>query len=695
MLFGVTTNLLSGIASGILGGGAEGDFSPLYLDFTGGVYRNPDAASFDDIVTLTRSTTGTYVDESGVIQTAAIDEERFDYSSGTKGLLIEKSVTNQLVESEDFSAGWTVTGATIDTDQIEAPDSATTADFFKPNNSGSNFNFLFYNSATTAGLKYTQSIFAKAGGYGYLQFAASTGFTSSYQNFDLANGVVAGGDIVGDAHIEDFGNGWYRCSVTLEATATNSSSRILFNARGDDGARLAAFASDGVSGVYVWGAQLEQSDVPTSYIPTGGSQVTRAADVLTISPVAMAGNILKEGSEVISNGDFEDGSADWGVIGTAVADFSGGQAVVTTNNSNEGIFQAASITADAHIMTVNIVSSDTAITFIGKTGGDGLSGGTTFSRQFGSGDTGVKSFLITPSGEANSLGVRTNPAGSFVIDDVSIKPLSMPSAIGSEGSELVTDTSWVLGAGWTNTDGDLSHVSGSASRCRKLLSLNPNSDYAISFKVSGHVSGTVTPDLRINNDTSIISGTSVSSNGDYQQIITSDASVNSVAFSCSSDFVGTVENISVKEAFISSAVSIAMKGAVSYADNGQTTDARFYLWSHDADNQINVRLRTSGTRTGEIVYTTEESANVFNVESPTGALSPDTLVDYHIASRHPSDALNGALDGASYTEDSTVTGLPNLSAANFEIASDYNGVIYSLKLWDEDIGDSGIEEETA
>ena len=59
-------------------------------------------------VTFTRASTATYVDRYGVVQTAAVDEPRFE----AEGLLMEGASTNLLLRSEEFdNAIWTTFGS--------------------------------------------------------------------------------------------------------------------------------------------------------------------------------------------------------------------------------------------------------------------------------------------------------------------------------------------------------------------------------------------------------------------------------------------------------------------------------------------------------------------------------------------------------------------------------------------------------
>jgi hypothetical protein len=64
------------------------------------------ARSLKDILTFTRSTTATYFDIDGTLQTAAIDEPRIEYDPATgavRGLLIEESRTNLLLNSDTMA----------------------------------------------------------------------------------------------------------------------------------------------------------------------------------------------------------------------------------------------------------------------------------------------------------------------------------------------------------------------------------------------------------------------------------------------------------------------------------------------------------------------------------------------------------------------------------------------------------------
>jgi hypothetical protein len=81
--------------------------------------------------------------------------------------------------------------------------------------------------------------------------------------------------------IEDYGNGWYRCTLTEtgNTAATSSASLQIFLNESD---AQTTWAADGDEYAYIFGAQLEQSTSKTSYIKnTSTGSTTRNADVCT------------------------------------------------------------------------------------------------------------------------------------------------------------------------------------------------------------------------------------------------------------------------------------------------------------------------------------------------------------------------------------------------------------------------------
>jgi len=120
-------------------------------------------------------------------------------------------------------------------------------------------------------------------------------------DFDLSNGNSSLPDIAinsgATGHIEDVGNGWWRCSVTYTVTVVNPYPSIFLMPSADT-FDVTQFQGDGTSGVYMWGHQIETGAFPTSYIPTTGSTVTRAADIARI-PTSSFGYNQEEGTIVM------------------------------------------------------------------------------------------------------------------------------------------------------------------------------------------------------------------------------------------------------------------------------------------------------------------------------------------------------------------------------------------------------------
>ena len=223
---------------------------------------------------FSRSGSATRIAKNGLITTVAANVPRLNYPlidgvvNGCPSLLLEPQRTN-IIANSNFQSGWSLlSGGGFIYNQSISPDGTQNAVTLTGNGSASNAPYIYV--SVVNGTSYAFSVFVKpilATSFQMIGFSAEAGGTVK---FDLSNGIVSteSNDDLSSAKIEDYGNGWYRCSVIATADAT--------------GTALFGFNSElNINGnnFYIYGAQFEVGSFPTSYIKTSGSAVTRNAEV--------------------------------------------------------------------------------------------------------------------------------------------------------------------------------------------------------------------------------------------------------------------------------------------------------------------------------------------------------------------------------------------------------------------------------
>jgi hypothetical protein len=259
------------------------------LDFT--------TASLDSRVEFTRSgNTATVVNSNGYVVGINANLPRFDFNPTTlvcKGLLIEESRTNLCTYSSDYSNviciksnadfGLTANAAT-------SPENTNTA-FKMYETTTANVQRVLsqLSSAIVSGAVTTVSVFLKAGENSFAQVRLGNGigtFGIIFANINIstgnitASGAAGTGAVLTGSSITSFGNGWYR--VTLSGTLNADVTLAVINILMYNGTAT-SYAGVVNNGFYLWGAQIEAGAFATTYVPTVASQVTRNADVATMT----------------------------------------------------------------------------------------------------------------------------------------------------------------------------------------------------------------------------------------------------------------------------------------------------------------------------------------------------------------------------------------------------------------------------
>lgn len=220
---------------------------------------------------FTRASSATRVNKQGLIETVGSGKPRIDFTDNTSGhLLLEPSRTNKLPYSEDFSEWSTSSGGSVSESQ-EGVGGST--DAFEFTSDGSANSRIFYAISATG--THSFSVFAKKNTLDYISLYANDDNNSRVW-YNLDNGTLGNQEGGGTGTIEDYGGGWYRC--TLKWNSSNLVNVRIYNSNAND-----VFGGT-LGSVYIQYAQLEAGSYPTSYIPTEGSSVTRVAETCNQIP---------------------------------------------------------------------------------------------------------------------------------------------------------------------------------------------------------------------------------------------------------------------------------------------------------------------------------------------------------------------------------------------------------------------------
>lgn len=198
-----------------------------------------------------------------------------------RGLLIEEQRANLLLQSNDFQTSWLLTNITRTLGDTTGPDGTLSGVKIAATAGAGGFSTQLRQAAAVAATSATGSVYVKQG----------TGATTANE-FLLRNSTTATDLIAGTLNystgvftyttgstgvvVTNVGNGWWRIAITATAGITSGDSVLLYVGWVGAAATAGQF-------LYAYGAQLEAGAFATSYIPTVGSQVTRAADSASIT----------------------------------------------------------------------------------------------------------------------------------------------------------------------------------------------------------------------------------------------------------------------------------------------------------------------------------------------------------------------------------------------------------------------------
>lgn len=349
----------------------------------------------------TRNGTATYVQSDGTVATQSALLARTDHwISGQRGRLFEPSRTNLALYSEDFSDGtWVKTRATVTANAVAAPDGNTTADYIVEDSS-TNTHEVRQSVTIAANTVHTVTLFVAAGVGSTralrIQFTEGTSTDGVRLLFNPHTGAITASEVFGAGSnlatsVEAFGS-FYRVRLTGKINASATSARVVLFLQSNTSAFSASYAGDGVSGVYVWGAQIEAGEFATTFIPTSTVAVTRLADRASCS-------LSDIGFDAAGGSIFIEGRAYYNAAG------SGGPRIFQIGDGTDNNRIILSVSEASSLLALNVIAGGVAQAFetIAYTSGAYFKAGIRIEGDnmvlsLGGSDTGADTSCTIPSG---------------------------------------------------------------------------------------------------------------------------------------------------------------------------------------------------------------------------------------------------------------------------------------------------------
>lgn len=651
----------------------------LDLDFSSNSYRLADAASsFDAAFTgsspkLTYATTSrsTMTNSAGNIVWAPHNEVKDSEDFGNTSLWLNSLLTGTLVAAASYTD----------------PTGGNNAYLATPVTGTLN---MHQNSIRTAvdggssGLEYSLSAYFKkpttnAARYAVLAFSNNSGYNAT-AHFDLdtvsvsTTGVhpTAGAVNTAKTTIVAVGSGgWYLCTFTVRRDLNLFAAHVNGSTAPGAGLYNRQSTGDGTSGVLVWGAHAYRSDlggmapVPgaatglETYVPTNG----------TVEHLPRVGHHVYNGSTWVNEGLFLESEQRTNLAASSNVFTTAGASTVTANS---GVSPTGETNA---VLAETVVSSTSAAIFLPAFSAPAINTSITISCYVKDvAGSGILAFFFRSNAHTNQTKVWFN---------------LNTGTKGTQGAD---------GGTISVSDFDIADVGGGWYRLYVVgQDANQTSFNPLIFSAAADNS-----DTRDANGEVLLFGVQSEAGATPSSYIPTDGSTVIRA-------AQTLDVPSAELGWDSAGVSFAMEGRMTYTDTGLGSnsnggDKQFYRMSASSTNYILYGLSTSGSRTGQpaaVQRSSTQGAVSGDLISSAGGnqdYAPGVLVPYNVSARYSTAGVQGANEGTASsftaTPTDTVT-LADLSAEPIEFGVKYMGTIRHFRQWDEDIGETGIEEASS